>query len=427
MIKQYQITLEELLADLEAGDTTIKEKALRHLSHFDDGIDTGPVIKCLKSSNNYIRELAIKVLGKQKCRVALKSLASLLSDEDNIIREKSCIALGKIADKAAVDALISTADDTNDYVREAVVWALGQIADERSLPCLLNRLYDKDSYVSRKAMEAIVKIGEQNIEAVIKSLHENSVLNKNDVYNILNELIKDPEELESLIKQLKNNGKYVPGAIKPRIRLKDILYYHRNVMEDLDRKDLIYYCVKNKEAVVTSAGRLATWNHSESTGRSPKDTLCVKRKETQKYIDWNSPNNNPISEKHFDMIFKDALSFIKSHEKIYISNRSIGADPDYALPIRTITNSSLTALFTMNMFRNIPGDIEKSAFANKEFLLLVLPNDKLDENKYKKILRKLPCGDTSRMVIAMDYDRKLGIVIGSAYLGSVKEAYVHCP
>jgi len=49
--------------------------------------------------------------------------------------------------------------------------------------------------------------------------------------------------------------------------------------------------------MVSENGAMATWTPPESTGRSPKDTVFVKRKESESNIDWTSPNNLPIDEK----------------------------------------------------------------------------------------------------------------------------------
>jgi phosphoenolpyruvate carboxykinase (ATP) len=73
------------------------------------------------------------------------------------------------------------------------------------------------------------------------------------------------------------------------------------------------------------------------------------------------------------------------------------------------------------MFRPIPQDADKSVFANDPFYLIALPYDKLDRTKYEGRLRKLPDGKTSDMAIVMDFDRRFGIVYGSAYGGSVKK------
>jgi len=45
----------------------------------------------------------------------------------------------------------------------------------------------------------------------------------------------------------------------------------------------------------------------------------------------------------------------------------------------------------------------------------------VDRQRYAGRLRKTPDGQTSNMAVAMDFDRNLGVVLGSAYAGSVKK------
>jgi len=187
------------------------------------------------------------------------------------------------------------------------------------------------------------------------------------------------------------------------------------------RKAVIENVVRKNEAMVTKNGSLATWTPVESTGRSPKDTVIVKRKENEDKIDWSSPNNIPIDEETFDMAFDDAIKFMKEETELTVTNRVIGADSSYALPVKTITNFSLSALLTYNMFRPVPADIDKSIFSDKEFTVIVLPYKKLNSKKYENRLRKLENGKTSDMIVAMDFERRKGVIIGSAYMGSLKK------
>jgi phosphoenolpyruvate carboxykinase (ATP) len=149
--------------------------------------------------------------------------------------------------------------------------------------------------------------------------------------------------------------------------------------------------------------------------------VVVKRGQSQDKIDWSSPNNIPITEETFDMLFEDALAILSKKEKIYETDRVIGADSSYALPVKMVTDKALHALFTDNMFRPIPGDINKSIFYQDGYEFLALPYDKLESKKYEGRLRKMPDVSTSNMAVAMDMDRKLGVIIGSAYCGSIKK------
>ncbi len=199
------------------------------------------------------------------------------------------------------------------------------------------------------------------------------------------------------------------------------LVVQSNIMDNPARSVMIEESVKYREAIVSANGALVTWTPPESTGRSPKDTYIVRRAESEGNIDWDSPNNIPLEPETFDMIMDDALQVLSSGKRLYVTDRTLGADSSYAMPVKTVSNWALTALFTDNMFRPVPSDIDQSIFANRGFTLVVVPYDKLDRDRYEGRLRKLPDGRTSDMAVAMDFDRRLGVVFGSAYGGSVKK------
>jgi phosphoenolpyruvate carboxykinase (ATP) len=204
--------------------------------------------------------------------------------------------------------------------------------------------------------------------------------------------------------------------------LVEVLARHADVKENPDRRTMIADAVARREAMVAACGCLATWTPPESTGRSPQDTVIVRRPESEKNVDWDSPNNLPLAPDTFDTVFADALAALAAKPRLYTVDRVLGADSSHALPLRVVSDRALTALFADNMFRPVPADIGKSCFAARPYTLVVCPFDKLDPAKYAGRLRKMPnTGKTSDMVIAMDMDRRIGVVFGSAYGGSVKK------
>jgi len=204
-------------------------------------------------------------------------------------------------------------------------------------------------------------------------------------------------------------------------RLAETLDAHGNVLGNLPRAEIIQHALDRREAIASKNGAIVTWPPSHPTGRSPKDTFMVRRPESESKIDWDSPNCIPMTPETFDMLWADALEVLSKKDEIYYTDRAVGADPRYALEIRTVCDRALPMLFTDNMFRPVPDGIEKSVFAGGGFKLIALPYDEIDTEKYEGRLRALPGGGTSSMAIAMDFDRRLGIVYGSAYLGSVKK------
>ncbi len=206
-------------------------------------------------------------------------------------------------------------------------------------------------------------------------------------------------------------------------RISNVLEARNSVLRNIPRSRMIEKSAERGEALVSECGALCTWTPPESTGRSPRDTLIVKRESSEATIDWTSPNNIPLDEDTFDMIFQDALDALADVPEVFVTDRLVGADPEYALPVHTVSDRALTALFTDNMFRPWDDGIaDSTCFSGRHFTLLVLPYHKLDPDKYQGRLRVDPrLGHTSTMAVAMDMDRSTGIVYGSAYCGSVKK------
>ncbi len=205
-------------------------------------------------------------------------------------------------------------------------------------------------------------------------------------------------------------------------KIASLLANHARVIANAARKNLIQDSIDGKEALVSENGALATWTPAESTGRSPLDTIMVRRPESEGEIDWDSPNNLSIEASTFDMLFEDALSTLANKERLYQNDRVLGADSRWALPVQLVTDRALSALFTDNMFRPVPEDISRSVFSDQPFFLLACPYDKLDPKRYQDRLRINPAtGLPSDMAVAIDLDRRVGVVYGSAYGGSIKK------
>jgi len=195
------------------------------------------------------------------------------------------------------------------------------------------------------------------------------------------------------------------------------------VYDNLPRAELIRAALANGEAVAAKCGALVTWTPPESTGRSPKDTVIVRRPESEKSIDWSAANNIPLTPDTMDMVLADALAACQRLPRLYKVDRLVGADPAYTLPVHMVSSHALHSVFADNMFRPwSAAEVKQSVFKDKPFTLIALPYEKLDPPRYAGRLREDPrLGHTSTMVVAMDFDRRLGVVYGSAYCGSVKK------
>ena len=206
------------------------------------------------------------------------------------------------------------------------------------------------------------------------------------------------------------------------MKVESLLAAHARVDQDPSREALIRLVSEQKEAFVAGHGALVVTTPVDSTGRSPKDTYIVRRPEIANKVDWDSPNNQPMEPELFDQIFEDALALLGQKGRLVVTRRAIGADPEYHLPVTLVTDHALSALFADNMFRPLPAASSlNTVFAEKPFLLLALPQDRLNQETYLGKLRITPEGTCADLVVVMDFSHRVGVVLGSSYLGSIKK------
>lgn len=173
------------------------------------------------------------------------------------------------------------------------------------------------------------------------------------------------------------------------------------VTTDPSRSELIRKALLNNEAITTKSGALSTWSPAHSTGRIPKQTFMVRDDVTEHTVDWNAAACIPMERTTFDTLLEQALQTLQGKPEVFVLNRSVGHDPQYALNVRLITDSALSTLFADNMF--CPGNADNP----EPFTLIALPYDNAN-------------GDTPRLV-AMDFTRRLGLIQGTQYCGCLKK------
>ena len=186
------------------------------------------------------------------------------------------------------------------------------------------------------------------------------------------------------------------------------------VEKNPSRSSLIAAALGNKECYATETGALATCTPANETGRIPNHTYIVRNPSSEESIDWNSGACNPLPPEIFDQLWNDAQSVLRSKDTIYQLDRAIGADASCSLPTTVLTDRALSALFIDNMFRPAQDGIEQSLLADLPFTLIALPSDKIQLEKYSDTL-------SSNMIVAMDMDRRLGLVYGLSYMGGMKK------
>ena len=144
------------------------------------------------------------------------------------------------------------------------------------------------------------------------------------------------------------------------------------------------------------------------TGRSPKDKFVVRTESVENSIWWD--NNAPMEPGAFDALHADMLAHMTGRD-YYVQDLFGGADPSQRLDVRVVTELAWHGLFIRHMLRR-PEAAELETFA-PEYTIVNCPTFKADPAKH---------GCRSETVIAMNFDKKLILIGGTAYAGENKKS-----
>jgi hypothetical protein len=235
----FEGDFEEVIYGLKSTDEDVREEAVRALGELNDPRAINPLILALKDENRYVRREAAKSLGRIGDEKAISALIEALRDEDRYAREGAAeglaemkekafgpliralndmdwhvrmgaiIALRIIGDRNAVPKIIDALGDENRFVRREAVKSLGRIGDERVIEPLTGALQDEDTSVRMRAVSALAKFSRDDvIDALIGALDDSDSGVRLRAVQALEE-INDPRGLRALGNGVKTETKFL--------------------------------------------------------------------------------------------------------------------------------------------------------------------------------------------------------------------------
>ncbi|MFC2131778.1 phosphoenolpyruvate carboxykinase (ATP), partial [Bacteroidota bacterium] len=145
------------------------------------------------------------------------------------------------------------------------------------------------------------------------------------------------------------------------------------------------------------------------TARAANDKYIVSEHSTEDKIWWGE-YNRPITEDKFDGILARLLAY-QQGEELFVQDCYVGADTNYAMPIRIITDSAWQSHFARNMFIS-PKSMDEYKKFIPEFTLIASPSFKVDPRID---------GTRSETAMCINFAKKLAIVANSSYGGEIKK------
>src|SRR6185437_14945934 len=116
---------------------------------------------------------------------------------------------------------------------------------------------------------------------------------------------------------------------------------------------LYEHAVGRREGELALGGSFSA-NTGAFTGRTPRDKYIVEESGTKDTVWWGKINQ-PVAPERFASLHQRMLAHLQGRE-LFIQDLYAGADPQYRLPVRVVTDSAWHSLFARNMFIRPPGD-----------------------------------------------------------------------
>jgi phosphoenolpyruvate carboxykinase (ATP) len=163
------------------------------------------------------------------------------------------------------------------------------------------------------------------------------------------------------------------------------------------------------EAKISNLGPVVV-NTGKHTARAANDKFVVREPSSENSIWWGQ-YNRPSSQEKFDELYARLQGFLQGRD-LFIQDCYGGADPNYRLPVRIITELAWHSLFARNMFIK-PKTNEDYRRHVPEFTVIAVPS-----------FKTFPQIDTTptNTVIVINFAQKLCIIGNTGYGGEIKKS-----
>jgi len=160
---------------------------------------------------------------------------------------------------------------------------------------------------------------------------------------------------------------------------------------------------------ISALGALVAYSGSK-TGRSPSDKRIVRHEDSEKDV-WWSAVNHPMEAAAFAINRERAVDYLNTRSRLYVVDGYAGWHPQQRLKIRVVCSRPYHALFMRTMLIR-PTAAELAVFGEPDFTIL---------NAGQFPANRLTEGMTSKTSIALSFEEKQMVILGTEYAGEMKK------
>lgn len=164
-----------------------------------------------------------------------------------------------------------------------------------------------------------------------------------------------------------------------------------------------------REGTLAHMGPLVV-NTGKHTARAANDKFIVREATTENNIWWGQ-YNRPFSADRFSAVYERLQAYLQGHD-LFVQDCYVGADPNYQMPIRVITEFAWHSLFARNMFIKID-ELDKLKRFTPDFTIISIPT-----------FQAMPSidGTLTPTFILLNFEQRLVIIGGTGYGGEIKKS-----
>ncbi|MEJ7776138.1 MAG: phosphoenolpyruvate carboxykinase [Sphingomicrobium sp.] len=178
---------------------------------------------------------------------------------------------------------------------------------------------------------------------------------------------------------------------------------------NLTTAPLVEHSVRREEGLLAKDGPLVV-ETGKHTGRSANDKFIVRNAATESTVWWGK-TNKAMEPAAFDRLHQDFLAALAGKETLFVADLFGGSQPEHRVRVRVINELAWHNLFIRTLLVRPESD-ELADFV-PEYTIIDLPSFRADPERH---------GCRSETVVAVNLEKKLILIGGTAYAGEMKKS-----